>query len=377
MNLDKKIIAEIAKFNKVNKYIMEQDAAAVPAVPEDPAALPDVPAPPEDPAATPPVDAPAEKIDVATDPDVEKIDDKGDSEEGDGTEELDITDLVKSQSNIETKQDDYFENLFGQLSNLESKLSEMDSIMSRLNSIESKIEKYRTKKGTLDFPKGVDLGTGKVGSVDQFTPIASKFGLQVTSAYRSGDPGYHGKNRARDYQTIGAPGNSGTQSQMKFAQNLIQNYGSSLEQLIYTPLGFGIAKGKKVGLDYWGASTNAIHYDHVHVAYAKGGRVTKPTRALIGEKGPEFIFDADTTRGLDHMAPLLLEKLNAAKTKPQLARILQSYAPYESGAEQTVIVMNNPQMIPIPILTGNSGSIGGMSRSSSIDTTYDTQYANA
>ena len=35
MNLDKKIIAEIAKFNKVNKYIMEQDAAAVPAVPED------------------------------------------------------------------------------------------------------------------------------------------------------------------------------------------------------------------------------------------------------------------------------------------------------------------------------------------------------
>ena len=146
MNLDKKIIAEIAKFNKVNKYIMEQDAAADPAVPEDPAALPDVPAVPEDPAAaTPPVDAPAEKIDVATDPDVEKIDDKGDSEEGDGTEELEITDLVKSQKNIETKQDDYFENLFGQLSNLESKLSEMDSIMSRLNSIESKIEKYRTK----------------------------------------------------------------------------------------------------------------------------------------------------------------------------------------------------------------------------------------
>lgn len=239
------------------------------------------------------------------------------------------------------------------------------------------LEKYRTKKGTLDFPKGVDLGTGKVGSVDQFTPIASTFGLQVTSAYRSGDPGYHGKNRARDYQTIGAPGNSGTQSQMKFAQNLIQNYGSSLEQLIYTPLGFGIAKGKKVGLDYWGASTNAIHYDHVHVAYAKGGRVTKPTRALIGEKGPEFIFDADTTKGLDFLAPNLLEYLNAAKTKPQLMSILQSYAGYEDGAEQTVIVMNNPQMVPIPIPTGNSGSIGGMSRSSSIDTTYDIQYANA
>mgnify|MGYP007090471884 FL=1 len=57
--------------------------------------------------------------------------------------------------------------------------------------------------------------------------------------------------------------------------------------------------------------------------------------------------------------------------------ILQSYAGYEDGAEQTVIVMNNPQMVPIPIPTGNSGSIGGMSRSSSIDTTYDIQYANA
>ena len=61
----------------------------------------------------------------------------------------------------------------------------------------------------------------------------------------------------------------------------------------------------------------------------------------------------------------------------QLTRILQSYAGYEDGAEQTVIVMNNPQMVPIPIPTGNSGSIGGMSRSSSIDTTYDIQYANA
>ena len=147
MNLDKKIIAEIAKFNKVNKYIMEQDAAALPTVPEDPAALPDVPAPADtELGATPPADAPAEKIDVTTDPDVEKIDDKGKSEEvEEGTEELEITDLVTSQKNIETKQDDYFENLFGQLSNLESKLSEMDSIMSRLNSIESKIEKYRTK----------------------------------------------------------------------------------------------------------------------------------------------------------------------------------------------------------------------------------------
>ena len=145
-----------------------------------------------------------------------------------------------------------------------------------------------------------------------------------------------------------------------------------LQRKFFILLGFSIKDGKKVS-----PIAASSHYNHVHVAFSKGGRISKPTRALIGEKGPEFIFDADTTRGLDHMVPLLLEKLNAAKTKPQLARILQSYAPYESGAEQTVIVMNSPQMVPIPIPTGNSGSIGGMSRSSSIDTTYDTQYANA
>jgi murein DD-endopeptidase MepM/ murein hydrolase activator NlpD len=107
-------------------------------------------------------------------------------------------------------------------------------------------------------------------------------------------------------------------------------------------------------------------------SFGIGGRISKPTRALIGEKGPEFIFDADTTRGLDRLAPLLLEKLNAAKTKPQLASILQSYAPYEIGAKQTVFISR--EMIPIPILMGDSASGGGVSRSSSVNTTYDRQY---
>ena len=47
--------------------------------------------------------------------DVEKINDDGSSEESTDdseSEELEITDLVNSQKNIETKQDEYFENLF-------------------------------------------------------------------------------------------------------------------------------------------------------------------------------------------------------------------------------------------------------------------------
>lgn len=148
----KKILSEIERYKSINQYIMEQDATTVEpdlgALAPPPGAEAPVPPAPAEPAAPEAPAPPAEPIDVENDPDVEKIDDEGKSEEGgdeSGSEELDITELVDSQKNIEKKQDDYFENLFGQISNLESKLSEMDSIMNKLNSLESKIEKYREK----------------------------------------------------------------------------------------------------------------------------------------------------------------------------------------------------------------------------------------
>jgi molecular chaperone GrpE (heat shock protein) len=134
---------------------MEQDATVPPPADDLGADLGAVaPPPPADPAAAapPPPAAPvtAEPIDVANDPDVEKIDDDGKSEEkkddeDESSEELDVTELVDSQKNIEKKQEDYFENLFGQLNKLESRLGEMDQIMSKLNTLEAKIEKYREK----------------------------------------------------------------------------------------------------------------------------------------------------------------------------------------------------------------------------------------
>ena len=152
MNLDKKIIKEIERYKKINQYILEQ--VTEPAPEEDalgalapvPGAEP-APAPAE---ATPPPAPTTEPqpIDVESDPDVEKIDDEGESQEGgeeSGSEELDITELVDSQKNIETKQEEYFNNLFNQLNDLQSKLGEMDNIMNKLNSLENKIEKYREK----------------------------------------------------------------------------------------------------------------------------------------------------------------------------------------------------------------------------------------
>lgn len=159
MALDKKLIQEIARYHNINNYITEQEAE----VPEDPTAglealtppatgTDAAPAPSEAVPPPPPGgdDATApQPIDVENDPDVEKIDDEGTSEEtgteGEESEELEITDLVNSQKNIETKQEEYFENLFNQLSNLEAKLGEMDNVMNKLNSLESKIEKYREK----------------------------------------------------------------------------------------------------------------------------------------------------------------------------------------------------------------------------------------
>jgi len=140
MSLDKKIISEIERYRKINQYILEQAATELPA-PEEAGAVP--PPPAEMPPAEP---AQPEIIDVEADDEVTKLDDKGESEEEKGeSEELEITDLVNSQKNIEEKQDEYFNNLFSQISNLESKLSEMDMIMSKLNALESKIEKYREK----------------------------------------------------------------------------------------------------------------------------------------------------------------------------------------------------------------------------------------
>ena len=159
MKIDVKILNELRRYNSINKYITEQDAGAeLPPPPVDDAAgalPPDAGAPvagelpqpdamgavpPAAPDATAGTEPIAEPIDVSSDPDVEKLDDKGKD-----NKELEITDLVKSQKNVEKKQEEYFEQLFGQLTNLEEKLGEMDSIVNKLNDLEAKVEKYRTK----------------------------------------------------------------------------------------------------------------------------------------------------------------------------------------------------------------------------------------
>jgi hypothetical protein len=144
MEISPNLVEELSRHYKINNYITEQEVTDVPPPPPGPEG--DVP-PTDIPAAPAPAGPPTPEeptpIDVENDPEVEKIGDDGEEESSD--EELEITDLVTAQKNIETKQEEYFQNLFNQLSTLESKLSEMDNIMTKINSIEEKIEKYREK----------------------------------------------------------------------------------------------------------------------------------------------------------------------------------------------------------------------------------------
>ena len=133
------------------------------------------------------------------------------------------------------------------------------TLVSNQQQTNARLSKLETKFTTPGMAGG--LGGAAAGGGDTFTPIAQRYGLQMTSGYRPGDPGWHGANRARDFSNGTGP----TPQMMQFAQFMASNYGSNLKELIYTPLGFSIKNGQKVPPYAQGS-----HYNHVHVAYAMG-----------------------------------------------------------------------------------------------------------
>ena len=89
MSIDKKILKEIQRYHSINNYITEQELPVAPEAAGEPAldaaALPPAPA---DAAAAEAAPVTPEKIDVATDDEVTKIDDEGESAEGDSNTDL-------------------------------------------------------------------------------------------------------------------------------------------------------------------------------------------------------------------------------------------------------------------------------------------------
>ena len=151
MNIERKILEEIKRFNAINNYIINEQGD-VPPLPEDPAAAgappADAGAPPAPDAGAPPApdaggaEEVAEPVDIPNDPDVEEVGKEG--EEGE-TEEIDITDLVTAQQEIKTKQDEFMDSIFSKLDDLTAKLENMDQILGKIDSLENKFDKYREK----------------------------------------------------------------------------------------------------------------------------------------------------------------------------------------------------------------------------------------
>ena len=156
MNLERRILEELKRFNEINGYILKEQGGELPPPPEDIAAG----APPEDPAAgAPPADPAAgappsggadeipEPVDVENDPDVEEVGGKDSEDKGgdEDTEEIDITDLITAQQEIKAKQDEFMDGIFAKLDDLTSKLENMDQILNKIDSLENKFDKYREK----------------------------------------------------------------------------------------------------------------------------------------------------------------------------------------------------------------------------------------
>lgn len=152
MGINKKILLEIQRYKSIDQYIVEQFDTEQNEPTDITNEVPNTDTP--DMGVGSEIDSVPEPVNVDTDPDVEVVDDEsGDSVEtakpevdGEtGTEELDITDLVTTQKDIQTKQDEYMNSMFEKLSDLETKLTSMDAIFDKINNLENKIEKYRQK----------------------------------------------------------------------------------------------------------------------------------------------------------------------------------------------------------------------------------------
>jgi hypothetical protein len=120
---------------------------------------------------------------------------------------------------------------------------------------------FKANPGAARGPGGPGMGWQKM-----WETVRGQFGnATLNSAFRPGDPGYHGRGRAID---IGGP-------MMAINRWLAGAYPNATE-LIYTP-GINLWHGRP---HTYKAATRADHFDHVHWAMAKGGLVKTPMKLM-------------------------------------------------------------------------------------------------
>lgn len=129
-------------------------------------------------------------------------------------------------------------------------------------------EEAKQGKSFAQFLEDYVAGYANGGIVGSLNSIMKEFypELQLTSHFRPGDSGYHGKNMAADFSNTGA-GMPSTPAMQAAARFMFANYGDQLEQLIHHParnIGSGMDVGD--GFGYYGAATMYGHTDHIHLA---------------------------------------------------------------------------------------------------------------
>ncbi len=146
--------------------------------------------------------------------------------------------------------------------------------------------------------------------------------------------------------------------------------------MAFRPNGFGVSA------DIAGSNSFVAHgrYDEKGrkapqtgglIAYEKGGETLDgPHMAMIGEKGKEFVIDADSTAALEGTFPGFLAALNEAKYNDAI-QVLRNFVSYEQPyAEPEVHYVEVPVEVPVPMPMGGGGLM--MAGGGGIDNTYDT-----
>lgn len=123
------------------------------------------------------------------------------------------------------------------------------------------------------------------GQIFDFTRAAFPR-AKLNSAYRAGDPGYHGRNMAADMGESGFSGGDGRPYIASMKRWWVDNFGGLTNEIIYNGLGNDRTNVKNGAAYAYSAATQAEHHNHLHVALERAitalGAAGGPAGAFAG-----------------------------------------------------------------------------------------------
>ncbi len=111
------------------------------------------------------------------------------------------------------------------------------------------------------------------------------------------------------------------------------------------------------------------HPTHMHIETHHKGGFTKSGahKAILGERGREFVIDRDSTQALEVNFPGFLDAINRADGKDAI-QVLKNYASYESRHFR-MIPFPVEKMVPVPVpMPSNSGGVVAIPVGGGVDT---------